>query len=48
VLTEAAWLLCKQYRPLARIADAQAAGMLDLLPLERGSLAEIASIMRRY
>ncbi len=48
VLTEAAWLLRKQYRPLDRIADAEAAGMFDILPLESGSLADIAAIMRRY
>src|SRR5262249_49134463 len=48
VLTEAAWLLRKQHRPLDRIAAAQAAGMFDLLPLGSGGLAEIAAIMRRY
>jgi uncharacterized protein len=48
VLTEAAWILRKQQRPLDRIADAQAAGIFELLPLEGGSLAEIATIMRRY
>jgi predicted nucleic acid-binding protein len=48
VLTEAAWLLRKQYRPLDRLADAYKAGIFDLLPLESGSLTEIAIIMRRY
>ncbi len=48
VLTEAAWLLRNQHRPLDRIVDAHAAGMFDLLPLESGSLAEIAAILRRY
>lgn len=48
VLTEAAWLLRKQHRPLDRIAEAHAAGMFDLLPLDGRGLAEIAAIMRRY
>jgi uncharacterized protein len=48
VLTEAAWLLRKQHRPLDRMADAHAAGMFDLLPLESSHLTEIAAIMRRY
>jgi predicted nucleic acid-binding protein len=48
VLTEAAWILRKQPRPLDRIADAHAAGMFDILPLEKGCLAAIASLMRRY
>ena len=48
VLTEAAWLLRKQHRPFDRIAEAHAAGMFELLPLENDSLAEIAAIMRRY
>ncbi|MGO9468211.1 MAG: type II toxin-antitoxin system VapC family toxin [Isosphaeraceae bacterium] len=48
VLTEAAWLLRKQDRPLDRIAEAHAAGMFDLLPLESPDLAEIASFMRRF
>jgi predicted nucleic acid-binding protein len=48
VLTEAAWLLRKQHRPLDRIADAHAARMFEFLPLESGSLTEIAEIMRRY
>jgi predicted nucleic acid-binding protein len=48
VLTEAAWLLRKQYRPLDRIADAHAAGIFDLLPLECDSLTDIAVIMSRY
>ncbi|MBV8487401.1 MAG: PIN domain-containing protein [Planctomycetaceae bacterium] len=48
VLTEAAWLLRKQYRPLDLIAEAQAAGMFDLLPLDSSSLHDIAAIMRRY
>jgi len=48
VLTEAAWLLRKQYRPLDLIAAAHAGGMFDLLPLEGDSLSRIAAIMRRY
>jgi predicted nucleic acid-binding protein len=48
VLTEAAWILRKQPRPLDRIADAHAAGMFEILPLENGCLTEIAAIMRRY
>jgi predicted nucleic acid-binding protein len=48
VLTEAAWLLREQHRPLDRIADAHAAGMFALLPLEDDSLAAIAAIMRRF
>jgi predicted nucleic acid-binding protein len=47
VLTEAAWLLRKQHRPLDRISNAHSAGMFDLLPLE-GGLIEIASLMRRF
>jgi predicted nucleic acid-binding protein len=48
VLSETAWILRKQPRPLDRIADAHAAGMFDILPLEKGCLAAIAAIMRRY
>jgi uncharacterized protein len=48
VLTEAAWLLRKQHRPIDRISEACAAGMFDLLPLESDSLRDIAAIMRRY
>jgi uncharacterized protein len=48
VLTEAAWILRKQPRPLDHIAAAHAAGMFEILPLESECLAEIASIMRRY
>jgi uncharacterized protein len=48
VLTEAAWLLRKQHRPIDRLADAHAAGMFALLPLEGDSLTGIAAIMRRY
>lgn len=48
VLTEAAWLLRKQHRPLDRIAETHAAEMFRVLPLEGGSLAAIADIMRRY
>jgi uncharacterized protein len=48
VLTEAAWILRKQPRPLDRIAAAHAAGLFEILPLEDGCLAEIATIMRRY
>jgi uncharacterized protein len=48
VLTEAAWLLRKQHRPIDRFSEAHAAGMFDLLPLESDSLSHIAAIMRRY
>lgn len=48
VLTEAAWLLRKQHRPLDRIAEAHAAGLFDLLPLDGDSLVAIAALMRRY
>jgi predicted nucleic acid-binding protein len=48
VLTEAAWLLRKQHRPIDRLTDACEAGLFDLLPLEADSLPAIAAIMRRY
>jgi predicted nucleic acid-binding protein len=48
VLTEAAWLLRKQDRPIDRLAELHAAGVFALLPLEGESLAAIAEIMRRY
>jgi predicted nucleic acid-binding protein len=48
VLTEAAWLLRKQYRPVDRLADAHTGGMFEFLPLEGDDLIEIAAIMRRY
>ncbi|GAC1468759.1 MAG: PIN domain-containing protein [Isosphaeraceae bacterium] len=48
VITEAAWLLRKQHRPMERIAAASAAGLFDFLPMDGESLAEIAVIMRRY
>lgn len=48
VLTEAAWLLRKQSRPLDRITDAHAAGLFEVLILGNDCLAEIAAIMRRY
>ena len=48
VLTEAAWLLRKQHRPIDRLAEAQTAGMFNLLPLGSDSLTAIAAIMRRY
>lgn len=48
VLTEAAWLLRHQPRPLDHIQRAHAAGMFRLLPLEADDLAPIAEIMRRY
>ncbi len=48
VLTEAAWLLRKQSRPSDRLADAHAAGIFILLPLDGDSLTAIAAIMRRY
>jgi predicted nucleic acid-binding protein len=48
VLTEAAWILRKQPRPMDRIADAHIAGMFEILSLQNGCLADIAAIMRRY
>jgi predicted nucleic acid-binding protein len=48
VLTEAAWLLRKQHRPIERLAQAHAARLFELLPLDGDSLTEIAAIMRRY
>ncbi|WP_373926553.1 type II toxin-antitoxin system VapC family toxin [Paludisphaera borealis] len=48
VLTEAAWLLRKQYRPLDRLAEAHAAGVFHILPLDGDSLVAIADIMRRH
>jgi hypothetical protein len=48
VLTEAAWILRKQYRPLDRIADAHSAGIFQISELGGDDLAEIAAIMRRY
>ena len=48
VITEAAWLLRKQTRPIDRLTDAHAAGMFVLLPLDGDSLTAIAAIMRRY
>lgn len=48
VLTEAAWLLRKQHRPIDRITEARDAGMLDLLPLDGDSLTDIAAILRRF
>jgi len=48
VLTEAAWLLRKQYRPFDRIADGHAAGLFCILPLEGDDLAAIADLMCRY
>jgi predicted nucleic acid-binding protein len=48
VLTEAAWILRKQPRPLDRIADAHSVGMFEILRLDGTCLAEVATIMRRY
>ena len=48
VLTEAAWLLRDQERPVDRMLDAQISGMFELLSLESDSLTAIAAIMRRY
>ncbi len=48
VLTEAAWRLRKQHRPIDRLAAAHAAGMFKRLRLEEDGLTEIAAIMRRY
>ena len=48
VLTEAAWILRKQYRPMERIAAVQAGGIFENLPLEASCLQTIAAIMTRY
>lgn len=48
VLTEAAWILRKQPRPVDRIADAHAAGIFQILSFGDDALREIAAIMRRY
>ncbi len=48
VLTEAAWILRKQSRPMDRIAEAHRAGLFEILALEGDSLTEIAALMRRY
>lgn len=48
VLTEAAWILRRYQRPGDRLADAQAAGLFDILPLHAADLAAIAVVMRRY
>lgn len=48
VLTEAAWLLRGQPRPLDHIQKAHAAGMFRLVHLDGDDLAPIAEIMRRY
>ena len=48
VITEAAWLLRKQHRPVDRMNEALAAGLFRILPLEGEDLAAVAEIMRRY
>ena len=48
VLTEAAWLLRKQRRPLDFISQAHAGGMFTVLDLSGDELGEIAELMRRY
>ena len=48
VLTEAAWLLRRQPRPLDRIAEARAAGLFELLPLDGADLPALAAILRRH
>jgi predicted nucleic acid-binding protein len=48
VITEAAWLLRKEERPLDRIAEAHASGIFDFLPLGADDLPPIAALMRRY
>ncbi len=48
VLTEAAWLLRKQHRPIDRMFDMHAAGLFAILPLDGEDLGAIAEIMRRY
>jgi predicted nucleic acid-binding protein len=48
VITEAAWLLRKQIRPLDRVSEAHAAGVFRIVPLDGDDLAAIAEIMGRY
>jgi predicted nucleic acid-binding protein len=48
VLTEAAWILRRQPRPLERLAEAYAGGMFDILPLDGEDLGEVAAIVGRY
>lgn len=48
VLTEVAWLLRRQPRPVDQLVEAHSAGMLKILPMDGGSLVEVAAIMRRY
>lgn len=48
VLTEVAWLLRKQPSPVARLAEAQSAGLFEFLTLDGESLNAIAVIMARY
>lgn len=48
VITEAAWIMRKLPRPMDKLAQAQAGGMIAILPLDGNSMAEIAAIMARY
>jgi predicted nucleic acid-binding protein len=48
VITEAAWILRKQPRPLDHIAEAYSGGMFDILPLDGSNLNDIAAILRHY
>ena len=48
VITEAAWLLRKQHRPIERMMQAQAAGMFEILPLVEQDLKAISEVMVRY
>jgi predicted nucleic acid-binding protein len=48
VISEAAWLLRNQTRPIDRLAEAHSAGMFILVPLDGDSLTAIAAIMRSY
>jgi predicted nucleic acid-binding protein len=48
VLTEAAWLLRKRPRTLARLFDGFAGGFYALLPLSAEDLPSISSMMQRY
>ena len=48
VLTEAAWIMRKLPRPMDKLAQAYAGGIIDILPLDGKSMGEIAAIMARY
>ena len=48
VLTEAAWMLRHESRPVEQIATILTGGLLEILPLEAECLRSIAAIMTRY